>query len=193
MASTSQDWDEKYRRGEHVSTEPSATVTESARYWQLAPNREALDLACGAGRNAVYLAEKGWRVEAIDFSVEALRKTRALAQSRGVEIETSRQDVEAPGFSAGSDRYGLVVVTQFLHRPLFEAIRAAVAPGGLVCYSTYAVGQLEFDGGPRNRKYLLEPNELLERFRGWRVLRYEEAWEGRATAALIARKPTSQQ
>jgi len=193
MASSSPNWDEKYRLGQHLSTEPATAATASVRYWELCPNRDALELACGAGRNAVFLAERGWRVKAVDFSSEALARAQELAASRGVALETAQQDIEAPGFSAGSDRYGLAVVTQFLHRPLFDTIRDAVAPGGLICYSTYTVEQLEFEGGPRNRDYLLEPNELLERFRGWRVLRYEEEWEGRATAALIARKPTSQQ
>ena len=186
-------WDEKYRQGEHVSTAPAAILEASVAHWDGCPNRQALDLACGAGRNAVYLAAKGWRVRAVDFSLEALARTQALAVENGVSVETSREDIEAPGWSAGEALYGLVVVTQFLHRPLFPAIRAAVAPGGLLIYETYTIDQLQLSGGPRNAKYLLDPNELPERFRDWHVLRYEEACEARATAALIARKPSPQQ
>lgn len=149
-----------------------------------------MDLACGAGRNAVYLAANGWQVRAVDFSAEALARTHSLAAENRVSVETSQADIEAPGWSADGAEYGLVVVTQFLHRPLFEALREAVAPGGLLVYQTYTSEQLVLEGGPRNPKFLLKPNELLERFRDWRVLRYEEEWEGRATAALIARRPT---
>ncbi len=196
MASSS-DWDEKYRRGEHAGAEPSPILRSSSQYWNVAPNQLALDLACGAGRNAVYLASNGWTVRAVDLSEEALRQSRSLALNVGVTIETSSEDIEAPGWSAGESQYGLIVVARFLHRPLFPAIRKAVAPGGLVVYETYTIDQLAregdqlaHEGGPRNPQYLLQPNELLEKFRDWRVLRYEETWEGRATAALIARKPT---
>ena len=182
MASSS-DWDEKYRRGEHAGAEPSPILRSSSQYWNVAPNRLALDLACGAGRNAVYLASNGWTVRAVDLSEEALRQSRSLALNVGVTIETSSEDIEAPGWSAGESQYGLIVVARFLHRPLFPAIRNAVAPGGLVVYETYTVEQLAHAGGPRNPQYLLQTNELLEKFRDWRVLRYEETWEGRATGS----------
>jgi tellurite methyltransferase len=158
---SSSDWDEKYLRGEHAAERPSAILLASARYWGLSPNRTALDLACGAGRNSVYLAAQGWAVEAVDFSGQALRLARETAAASGLAIETSQQDLEAPGWSAGQDRYGLVVATRFLHRPIWGAIRAAVAPGGLLVYETYTIDRLRDGGGPRDPAHLLQPNELL--------------------------------
>ncbi|MBI1353495.1 MAG: methyltransferase domain-containing protein [Acidobacteria bacterium] len=192
MASA-ESWDARYRDGEQAAAGPADILTASSAYWECAPCREALDVACGAGANAVYLAENGWRARAVDFSAEALRGATALAAERGVTIETSCEDLEVPGWRAGEGGYGMVVVTRFLHRPLFPALRDAVAPGGLLVYQAHTVDQLGFAGGPRNPDHLLRPNELLERFRDWRVLRYEEQWIGRATASLIARRPAPQQ
>src|SRR5690606_23725725 len=98
-------------------------------------------------------------------------------------------DLESPGAGLGEDAFDLVCVVRFLHRPLFAALRRAVKPGGLIVYRTYTTDHLRFEGGPRDPRFLLEPGELLREFAGWRVLRYEEEWRGRGTAALLARKP----
>ncbi len=126
----------------------------------------------------------------MDFSAEALRLARERAAAAGLSVETQQLDLESdPPPDLGESVYDLTVVFQFLHRPLFRAIRRAVRPGGLVLYKTYTLDQLTQEGGPRNASFLLDPNELLVRFRDWRVLRYEEEIDGRATAALLAQKP----
>ncbi|MEZ5366422.1 MAG: hypothetical protein R2748_29825 [Bryobacterales bacterium] len=78
---------------------------------------------------------------------------------------------------------------RYLHRPLFPVLERAVRPGGLLVYKTFTTDHLRFDAPPRNPLFLLEPGELLREFAPWRVLRYEEEWRGRGTAALLARKP----
>jgi hypothetical protein len=104
-------------------------------------------------------------------------------------VETRQIDLESPQADLGAEPFDLICVFRFLHRPLFSALKRAVKPGGLMIYSTYTTDQLAFEGGPRNPQFLLEPGELLREFAAWRVLRYEEEWRGRGTAALLARKP----
>ena len=148
----------------------------------------ALDVACGAGRHTIELARAGFRVTSIDFSTEALLRAQALAQKTNVSIEYVETDLEAEGVDLGQDRYDLVVVFFYLHRPLLSALRRCLRFGGLIVCKTYSVDQLRYPGRPRHRAVMLEHNELLRVFAGFRVLRYEEEWEGKGTAALIAQK-----
>ena len=180
---TAADWDGRFRQGEHGEAEPDAFLARCTDAFELLDGRRAADVACGAGANTAFLAAQGFHVTAIDFSREALR----LAAGPGVE--PLELDLEAPGADSGEEVFDLVCVVRFLHRPLFPALRRAVKPGGLIVYKTYTTDQLRFDGGPRNPRFLLEPGELPREFASWRVLRYEEEWRGRGTAALLARKP----
>jgi SAM-dependent methyltransferase len=98
-------------------------------------------------------------------------------------------DLEAEDVDLGESQYDLVAVCFFLHRPLFPVLRRALRPGGLVVYKTYSADQLKYPGRPRHRMHMLEHNELLREFADFRVLHYTEEWDGKGTAALIARKP----
>ena len=182
---TAAQWDERFRQGSHDEADPDPFLVRSADAWDLLEGREAADIACGAGRNAAFLAESGFPVTAVDFSAEALR----LAQARAASIRPLQLDLESLGLDLGENVFDLACVFRFLHRPLFPALRRAVKPGGLLVYHTYTTDQLQFEGGPRDPRHLLEPGELLRQFSEWRVLRYEEEWRGRGTAALLARKP----
>jgi SAM-dependent methyltransferase len=116
-----------------------------------------------------------------------------------VNIETRQADLEAESVELGDAAFDLIAVFFYLHRPLFAQLRNCLRAGGLLVYKTYSVDQLRHPGGPRHPMYLLEHNELLREFSsgefpgrefsGFRVLRYEEEWEGRGTAALVAQKP----
>ena len=193
------EWNERFRRGDHVSSTPDPFLEKSANYYPLLPGWQsdtanpadglrAVDLACGSGRHAVYLARAGFATTAIDFSEEALVHTARLAAESGVRVEGRLDDIEAADFSLAEAAYDLVTVFFFLHRPLFPALRRCLRPGGLIVYKTYSTDQLRYPGRPRHRMHMLEPNELLRLFGGFRVLRYEEEWEGRGTTALIAQK-----
>ncbi len=197
-----QEWDDRFRHGDHASTAPDPFFTTSRRYWPMIPGwtarvenpgastgaLNALDVACGVGRHVVELARARFRVTAVDFSTEALMRARALAQKTNVSIEYLETDLERDGVDLGQDRYDLVVVFFYLHRPLLSALRRCLRLGGLIVYKTYSVDQLRYPGRPRHRAVMLERNELLRVFAGFRVLRYEEEWEGKGTAALIAQK-----
>jgi len=179
------DWDKRFRQGSHGEAEPDPFLARSSDAWDFHSGRRAADIACGAGRNAAFLAQQGFQVTAVDFSAEALR----LTQQRAPGVETLQLDLESPHADLGDDAFDLVCVVRFLHRPLFPALRRAVKPGGLIVYQTYTTDQLQFQGGPRDPRHLIEPGELLREFAAWRVLRYEEEWSGRGKAALLARKP----
>ncbi len=192
MASA-ESWNERYKSGSHTGSEPDPLLIRAIHYRHLLTGSAALDLACGAGRHAAYLARSGFSVTAIDFSQQALKL--AVEKSQGLDIRFLERDLESGNPDLGKACYDLVAVFEYLHRPLFPAIARSILPGGLVVYKTYLLGGA---GAPSNPSYLLQPNELLRHFDGYRVLRYQEelasdvdgcATGQRATAALIAQKP----
>jgi SAM-dependent methyltransferase len=142
-----------------------------ARWAPLMPPGEVLDLACGGGRHARLLAGLKHAVIALD------RDEQALAMAAGEGIATVRHDLEAPGaawpFAPGS--LAGIVVTNYLHRPLFGQLAAALAPDGMLIYETFARGN-EIFGKPSNPDFLLNPGELLDLAAGGglRVLAYED-------------------
>jgi SAM-dependent methyltransferase len=148
------------------------------------PEGETLDLACGSGRHARLLASLGHAVTAVD------RNAEALLAAAGKGVATLQHDLEAPGavwpFAAG--RFAGVVVTNYLHRPLFGQIAAALAPNGMLIYETFARGNEVF-GKPSNPDFLLRPGELLELAGrgGLRVVAYEDGVVERLTPARLQR------
>jgi tellurite methyltransferase len=180
-------WDERFRAGDHAETEPDPFLAQIEEYAELfSPRRRALDVACGAGRNAVWLAERGWEVTGCDISVEGLRRARQLAKRHGVRLNLLCEDLATARFP--SNRFDLVICFFYLQQDLFPILKATLRPGGLICYKTYTVDQLQFSGGPRHPLHLLKPQELLGKFRDFRVLIYQEIVRGRGTAQLIAQK-----
>ena len=157
----------------HGATDnPSAWV---ARWARVIPPGEALDLACGGGRHARLLASLGHPVLAVD------RDAAALAQAAGPGITTLQHDLENGLDEEGSvwpfapGRFAGIVVTNYLHRPLFAHLAQALAPDGILVYETFAQGNERF-GKPSNPAFLLAPGELLDVAlrHGLRVLAYED-------------------
>jgi len=192
-------WNEKYRSGSHMSLEPDSLLVDAySDYLAVQPPGDALDAAGGAGRHALWLAQRGWRVKLIDVSETGIALARANAQkflahsdlpaavSRG-QIETRQVDLNKVN-DLGHEQYDLVLVFFFLRRELFPAILAALRPEGLLIYKTYTTRQLQLGGGPRNPDYLLQPGELRQAFHSMNVLRYQEHVASIATAELVARK-----
>jgi SAM-dependent methyltransferase len=192
-------WDERFRGGDHASEDHDPFLERLEEYLEghlsgpgrraVAPEgRRAMDLACGAGRNAVYLAERGWDVTACDISLEGLRVAQALARKRGVGLRLFCQDLETAGLP--SAHFDLVVCFFYLPRDLFPQIRETLRPGGFVVFKTYTTDQLRFPGRPRHPTHMLRPQELLTAFPDFRVLVYQEILQGRGVAQLIAQKPS---
>lgn len=152
----------------------AATLTASPwvrRFAPLVPAGEVLDLACGSGRHARLFAGFKHPVLAVD------REPSALAAATGPGIATLQLDLEIEGaawpFEAG--RFAGIVVTNYLHRPLLADLCASLAPGGVLLYETFALGNEAF-GKPSNPAFLLRPGELLEMAAraGLAVLAYED-------------------
>jgi SAM-dependent methyltransferase len=179
----------------------------AARLWRPSPFLEAmvprlpdpaggecrvLDLAAGAGREAVFLAQRGYHVEAWDHDRGALDKARALAERHGVDLHAEVRDLERRDPRLPVGEHHVVMVFRFLHRPLFPRIAAAVAPGGCVVYETYLKGQERF-GRPKHPRFLLDSGELPGHFLGFTIEHYEESTpaSGPLLARLLARRPVA--
>jgi SAM-dependent methyltransferase len=186
-------WDEKFARGEELhGLAPSPPLPAAVE--GLAPGL-ALDLASGAGRHALFLAERGWRVQALEGSRAGVERMMGEAARRNVagRIEARICDLEAAGFALEPDGYDLVCDFYFLHRPLFEPIRRAVRPGGLFAASIHVA---DAAGRAAPHAFLLAPGELraLVESWGWDVLHGREGSSAEsghlhATTEIVARRP----
>lgn len=161
------------------------------RVLPLLPPGRLLDVACGSGRNAMFLAEHGFTVTAVDLSQEALALLDQEAARRGLAIETRQVDLEAdPLLPVGP--FDLVIAFFYLHRPLLPLLKALLRPGGLMVLRTFSCAG-PFPGGPGNPDFVLNPGELLELFRDWEILCHEEGLEashkGGSLAGVVARCP----
>lgn len=149
---------------------------------------EALDVACGRGRNAFWLAAQGLSTLAIDRDAEAVQFVREEARRRGLPVTAEVVDLESDftGFAEGA--YDVIVVVHYLYRPLFPALKAALRPGGLLVYETFTRGQ-EQRGHPRNLAFLLEPGELRELVQPLEIVVEREGdFEEKLLASVIARR-----
>ncbi|MDB5763809.1 MAG: methyltransferase protein [Herminiimonas sp.] len=166
---------------------PSGWVS---RFAALIPQGEVLDLACGGGRHARLLAAMGHAVLAVD------RDADALAKAAGERIATLRIDLESGSDERASwpfeaNRFTGVVVTNYLHRPLFPHLAASLAPNGILIYETFAQGNGDF-GKPSNPDFLLKPGELLEMARTnsacpLHVIAFEDGYIGQPKPAVVQR------
>jgi|KBSMisStandDraft_5_1062788.scaffolds.fasta_scaffold248965_2 tellurite methyltransferase len=154
---------------------PSPLLVETTR--QLKPGR-ALDLACGTGRNAIWLAERGWQVTAVD---------RSPVSIPGVDARTA--DLEKHEFTIAQAGWDLIVVCLYLQRDLFEPVKRGLKPGGVAL-----VIVLLMEPGREQSRFSLRPGELAKYFDGWEILHSYEgkpngAEDKRAVAEIVARRP----
>jgi SAM-dependent methyltransferase len=164
----------------HTLETPSDWVVRWAD--RIAAGGRVLDVASGSGRHARWLAARGHDVDAIDRDAEALSALRGVAR-----VRTLCADIENGAWPCERGRYAGVVVTNYLHRPIFPELLAALAPGGALIYETFAVGNERY-GRPSNPAYLLQPGELLEIVRGrLRVVAYEDLEVTRPKPAIVQR------
>ncbi|RDK10193.1 class I SAM-dependent methyltransferase [Cupriavidus lacunae] len=159
---------------------PSAWVTRWAHL--LRPGARVLDLACGSGRHAAWLAACGHTVLAVDRDTEAIAGLPAGVTGRVADLEQGAWPL------AGEAPFDAIVVTNYLHRPLWPHLAAALAPGGFWIHETFAVGN-ETVGKPSRPDFLLRPGELLEvaRESGLRVVAYEDGLAEVPKTAFVQR------
>ena len=193
-------WDERYATGELIwRAEPNLFLVQEVT--ALDPGR-ALDLACGEGRNAIWLAERGWKVTGVDFSPVGLGKARRLAAERGVEVRWIEEDVV--DWAPPRESFDLAVV-MYLQLPSADRRRAlegaarALAPGGTILVVGHDSTNLtDGYGGPKDPTVLYGPEDLVGDLAGLEVVRAErvrrtvntDGGEAEAIDALVrARKP----
>ncbi len=190
MNSQQQKWDQRYAGS---NTPPSAAAVLTDNSHLLPPRGLALDLACGLGGNALWLAEREIRCEAWDLSPVAIAKLQAEANARNLPITARVEDLTRTPLPEA--RYDLICVSHFLDRALCPAIAKALRPGGLLFYQTFTREKVS-EGGPSNPDFLLERGELLQLFSGLLPVAYRE--EGRRgdlacglrnAAYLVAERP----
>jgi SAM-dependent methyltransferase len=150
----------------------------------------ALDVACGRGRHALWLAEQGFRVSAVDRDEVALRDLLEEARSRGVStIDAAVVDLEGGGRVLPVEAFDVIVVVHYLHRPLFRQLIDALRPGGVLVYETFTTAQAA-RGKPTNPDFLLRPGELLQLAQPLDVLAAREGeFDGRDVASVVGRRP----
>lgn len=149
---------------------PSPLLVEYAS--RLSPG-SALDLACGAGRNSIWLAEHGWSVTAVDKS--------------GAYIKALRADLEAGEYTIAEGAWDLILMSLYLQRDLFEPVKRGLRRGGLAIVIVHL-----YEPGHEASRFSLHPGELAGYFAGWEILHSREGKplhnpEGRAVAEIVAR------
>ena len=188
-------WDRRYQEGAYRSREhPSAFLERCAGY--LPTSGRALDLACGAGRNALYLAAKGLAVDAIDISTVALERAqataRARADARDLSIRWIEHDLDL-GFDPATD-YDVIVNIRYVNLPLLAALLTCLCPGGLLLVEQHLHGYPDVVG-PANPAFRVASGDLAELAQALDVEALHEGVvedpDGRtaALARLVARKP----
>lgn len=181
---------ESQRRHEH-GLAPSSFLIKN---FELLPKGLALDLWMGEGRNTIYLATRGFDVDGVEADPQAVAQARIAARRLGVPIRALVGNVEDGTYIVPIESYDVIVVFNYLHRPLFKDIKEGVVPGGVVVYQTFAMDQ-DGQGGTRDPERLLRPGELREVFSDWEILQYRELTgrsregETRPIAGIVARKP----
>lgn len=175
-----------------IGVAPSSFLVEN---FDLLPKGLALDLAMGEGRNAIYLATRGFDVDGVDASSRRVALARSAARKLGAPIRAIVGNVEDGTYIIPMDTFDVIMVFNYLHRPLFQDIRDGVVAGGVVVYQTFTTEQARY-GKPRNPDHLLRPGELEHTFRHWEILRCREfvgpsraGGRTRAIASIVARKP----
>jgi len=183
-------WDERFKEREFAFGKKANPFLR--RHVHLLPKGKTLDLAAGEGRNAVFLAQHGCDVDAVDISPMGLRKAGKLARGMGVKIHTVLADLDT--FQLRPGTYDLIADFYFLSRRLIPKLKKGLKKGGRIIVETYLTDQRNLhSGGPKQLKYFLKHNELLRLFKGFRILVYREGIvrEGgrrKAIASLIAEK-----
>ena len=146
------------------------------------PGARVMDVACGSGRHTRLLHDLGFSVSAVDRDAAAVAVLRSL---RGVDVNVA--DLEAGPWPYPGERFGGIVVTSYLHRPLLPTLIAALDAQGVLIYETFAAGNERY-GRPSNPAFLLQPGELLEAVRGHlRVIAYEDLYIESPRPAMVQR------
>jgi tellurite methyltransferase len=172
---------------------PSRFVTEWAERLnqRFAPGARVLDVAMGHGRHAIWLARAGYRVFGVDIRFDAVRHAVERAAAENLRLRAWCADLTMSPLPTSA--FELVLVTRYLQRNLFETIRGALVPGGVLICETFTTAQMRRTRGPRSPDHLLRPGELRVLASGFELLHDEEIETTRSSLArIVGRKPPAQ-
>lgn len=190
---------------ESFSESKLASGTKSKRYWKPASvieyfcenvvsygdSKQGLDLACGAGRDSVYLAQKGWQMTSVDSSEHALSRVNGSAVRANLKVSCIHLDIEKniDELLDLGQTFDLVVVVRYLHRPLLSVLAALLNDNGHMVYQTFMQGCEKF-GSPKNPRFLLQENELAATFSDFKIIQDQVDYlaDGRPVNSFIAQK-----
>ena len=180
-------WQQKYRDSDPLSEiDPDEELLRYAEF--LPTSGRALDLACGRGKNSLYLAQRGLTVTAADISQNGLDRLMQGARPLGLEANIQPLCVDLDDYQFEKAAFDLIVVVRFLNRDLFASIRTALKPGGILLYKTFNRRVLESRPG-FNPDFTIEAEELLEAFGALEVI-VDNRDDSRSDCAfLLARRP----
>jgi len=163
-----------------LPAQPSPWVVRFAPL--IRPGGCVLDVACGSGRHARYLADRGWEVEAVDADAEAIAALAGVPR-----INTLLADLENGPWPYLGRRFDAVVVTHYLHRPLFRLFVESMSDSAVLIYETFMVGNERF-GRPSRPDFLLRPGELLDWLTGrLAIVAFEQGMVEEPKAAVVQR------
>lgn len=180
-------WEDRYATGDAGRDAPSDFLVAHAALL----HGRVLDVAAGAGRNALFLARRGLRVDAIDHARSGLQRAQVIARAESLDLRPVQADLES--FPLPRACYDAAINIRYLQRSLFEPLRRAVKPGGVIVFETFLIDQ-QTVGHPRNPAFLLQRGELRAAFSACDILVYEEGLFHSATqpaylARMVARCP----
>ncbi len=165
--------------------DPNPLLVEAA---SKLPASRALDLACGNGRNALWLAQRGWKVTAVDNSTTAIETLLHRAAQLSLAVDAQVADLEKSEFTIEPGRWDLIAVCYYLQRSLFEVCKSALVPGGVIVAITLLV-----EPGKENSPFRLQPGELRSYFQDWEILHYREGQDQlrHAISEIVARRASA--
>jgi len=170
MSDKQKQWNEHHLKNiSEVLPRPALVLTDNTHL--LPAQGNALDLACGLGGNALFMAKRGLKVLGWDYSSVAIEQLKKLAELNKIKLQAEIRDVVMKPPTRQS--FDVIAVSHFLDRSIIPDLLSALKPGGLVFYQTFIQEKVN-DTGPGNPDYLLKPNELLELFSSLRILVYRE-------------------
>jgi tellurite methyltransferase len=184
MKSDREKWDKRYETRHPETSGPDPFLADHVDILQ---SGRALDVACGLGSNALFLAEHGFSVDAVDISFPAVSRLHAEARVRGLDVACFVADLDE--FALPCSRYDVVTVFQFFSEPLISQIKSALKPGGTVVYATFNSRHTSVKPG-FNPAFLIPPDALSRHFSDFDLLVHEpSAGDHGNMSRLIGRKP----
>lgn len=184
-------WNERYRSkeraGEDLQTEPTKLVVKATQ--NVSPGK-TLDLACGTGRNAIWLAQQGWAVTAVDGAGAALEILEERARKLHLNVKTVVANLHTGEYTITPSHWDLITICYYLQRDLIEPAKNGTRPGGLLLIIVHTT-----EGDEQPTESRLRPGELAQYFSNWEIL---HSYEGkpddpahrRSVAEIIARRPS---